>query len=248
MTLRSLILIQLFWVFAAQAQGPKLVLSFDHDDTIIRMPTKIILFSKSKPGEKKEITTSRFAEIREQLGKPGEWVDYEVKTNPNSFEYSRTRPQKYFVKDIAKALASPERTWKTKQTDLFMQQLESKNSAEMVTVITARGHERSEILEGYKLLINYYSKKTGKKYYLPLEKNIFVVGGAADTSLEKANVMIKLLDSYQKIGVKEWIFFDDDAGNVRKMNEVLKKEKNRWPGMKIKIEHVPYSQEKSAAA
>jgi hypothetical protein len=223
------------------------VMSFDFDDTIMRLDTKIILFSKSKPGEKREVSTTEFAEIRGQLGVSGEWADYEVRTTPNSFEYFRTTPEKHFVKDMNKALESgDESKWKTKQTDLFMQQLENKETADLVTIITARGHEREEILEGLKKLADYYTQKTGKKYFLPRDMNIYAVGKSADPAAEKAAVMVRLLDFLLKIGVKEWIFMDDDLANIEKMKKVFISEKNRWPSMKIDIQYTPYTEGKPA--
>ncbi|MFN9068921.1 MAG: hypothetical protein ACK5V3_16970, partial [Bdellovibrionales bacterium] len=223
------------------------VLSFDFDDTIMRLDTKIILFSKSKPGEKREVSTTEFAEIRGQLGLSGEWADYEVRTTPNSFEHFRTTPEKHFVKDMVKALESgDESKWKTKQTDLFMQQLKTKETADLVTIITARGHEREEILEGLKKLLEYYTQKTGKKYFLPKDMNIYAVGKSADPAAEKAAVMVRLLDFLLKIGVKEWIFMDDDLANIEKMRKVLISEKNRWPSMKIDIQYTPYTEGKPA--
>ena len=223
------------------------VMSFDFDDTIMRLNTKIILFSKSKPGETKEVSTTEFAEIREKLGVSGEWADFEVKSNPNSFEQFRTTPERYFVKHMIEALESgDESRWKTKQTDLFMEQLENKETADLVTIITARGHEREEILEGLKKLVEYYTKKTGKKYYLPRDMNIYAVGKSANPAAEKAAVMVRLLDFLLKIGVKEWIFMDDDMANIEKMKKVFEAEKSRWPGMKITIQHTPYTEGKPA--
>jgi hypothetical protein len=217
------------------------VLSFDFDNTIMHLETKIILFSKSKPVKKREVSIIEFDEIKDKLGVSGEWADYEVKTHPNSFEYFQTTPEKHLVKDILKALeGGDESKWKTKLTDLFMEQLENKDTADLVSIITAREHQREEFLEGLKKLVEYYSKKTGKKYFLPKEMNIYAVGKAANPAAEKAAVMIRILDFLLKIGVKEWIFMDDDLVNIEKMKKVLESEKNRWPGMKIQIKHTPY--------
>lgn len=213
--------------------------SYDFDDTIMRLRTKILLFKKGSE-EQKGVTTGEFADIRSEVGRAGIWADFEIRKSPDSFINFRTTAARSLVRDVKDMLLLPESEWKTEITDHFMEQLENKATADLVTIITARGHEREEMLEAIKLLVDYYTRKTGKKYYLPKDLNIYAVGKAADPSAEKAVVMTRILDFFFKIGIKEWTFYDDDAGNIKKMKQVQEQEKGRWPGMDINIKHAPY--------
>ena len=48
---------------------------FDFDDNTMFLKTPIFI-KNEKTGELREVSTTAFAEIRQQLGKPGEWQDF----------------------------------------------------------------------------------------------------------------------------------------------------------------------------
>lgn len=216
--------------------------SFDFDDTIMRTVTPVILFNKNKPGETIAITTGEFAIVRKSVGVDGAYKDYEIRTTAeqNSFYRNEASPFRYAIQDIDSALRLGVDYWKTEQTDLFFSLLENPEMAERVTIVTGRGSEPAEMLEGLQHLLVEYQKLTGKEYYLPKLENIFTTGRSPNPSAEKANVIIKLLSDYEKRGITKWSFYDDDKKNIVAVKTKLDEMKSAtlWPNIEINIVHI----------
>lgn len=96
----------------APGQGLTQITAYDYDwdDNVFFMPTKIVLFKKGT-NEERAISTADFALIREQIGKPGPWADYELRQDDmtGSFRYFRdgANGENYFRADLIDAIIEP---------------------------------------------------------------------------------------------------------------------------------------------
>ena len=224
---------------------------FDWDDNIFFMPTKIVVFDR-KSGEEKQVSTADFALIREHLGKPGEWENYETRNDDatGSFRNFRDGANGFnpFLTDLLAALDAPvvpgERPkWQGPSWDAFVIAMDHVETAHWTTIITARGHSGEAMLAGLKIL-----KDRGIIKNTPNVENLFAVsnpkykGTAANPGETKAVIMKQLLDRVQALGINEkmdlvldttgkksrrmhlWGFSDDDFGNIETARKVLSAE------------------------
>lgn len=217
---------------------------YDWDDTIMYMPTKIILF-KIGSNESIQVSTQKFAEIREQIGQPGSlYQSYEVRKNEmtpetGSFRFFRSgngAEPNYFYEDVKKALSSGNMDWMGPSFMDFLSDLATSENREDTYILTARGHSPLEIQQALDLIAKYAMDRFGLKINPMRLENIFAVGAAQDPSGKKSEILLKLASADQKKGYGGLIFKDDDMGNIRKAQEVLKA--RTFNGYKIEIEHI----------
>ena len=111
--------------------------SFDWDDNIAIMPTKIML--KDEDGEIVGMSTEDFAEYRTEIGK--EPFEYEGHTivgfDNDAFRYFRTEVDKQFIVDSMTAKPGP--AW-----DDFVEAI---NGGSIFSIVTARGHNPNTLKE-----------------------------------------------------------------------------------------------------
>lgn len=105
--------------------------SFDLDDNLLVLPTKVILLDKE--GNKKEFTTQRFEKIRNKLDK------MDLKIFKGSFYNFENNEQ--FYKDLKKAKKA--KSWKYLIDCIVIH-------ASIFAIITARGQEAETIKKGLK--------------------------------------------------------------------------------------------------
>ncbi len=187
--------------------------SFDIDDNILNMPTKIMLFNK-KTGKEVGISTATFAEVRSSVGTSGEYKDYELREDQKTgslryFGDEYKKGQNNFLKDLKTVVEhSEDCAWQGPAWAAFVKAMAFENTARTSSFITARRHSPQTIFEALK-----YFKKNGYIKNLPNVENIFPVsypkfqprfkdfpaGAAASTnpSAKKAEVMLRLLDELQ---------------------------------------------------
>lgn len=122
--------------------------SFDWDDNIMEMPTKIVLMDKE--GQEVGMSTEDFADYRDKIGKePFEYEGHEIiNFAPNAFRYFTTEGDKQFITDVM--IAKPGAAWKD-----FVECI---NGGSIFSIITARGHSPYILKEAcYSLIIsNHY--------------------------------------------------------------------------------------------
>lgn len=250
----SLFLVQFYLPIALLANMSPVSFNFDWDDNIFFMPTKIILFHK-QTGSERAVSTHEYAKIKSQIGKTGVYKDFELRgedrTNGSFRNFGggdiTSRSENTFLNDIKRSVQIPWAQWKAPIWNDFVFACSSSETVKKVTIITARGHSRDEMMEGLR-----YLQKEGYIKFLPLRENIFPVssielgGKASDPSKKKADIMISLLDQYQiqfnqtinkTKNMFLWEFSDDDQKNFQKAFDLLSPEvkKGRWPNIKITL-------------
>ena len=123
--------------------------SFDWDDNIVHMPTKIMLLDNQ--GNEVGMSTYDFGIYREMIGKVN--FEYENKTivgfAKDSFRFFRKENDHLFLENILLATPAP----------AFEDFKEAINNGSVFSIITARAHTPSTIREGIKLYI--YSNFNG---------------------------------------------------------------------------------------
>jgi len=238
--------------------------NFDWDDNIFFMPTEIMLHNKVT-GEERGVATHEFALMREEIGEPGPWKDYE--TRDDAYRYFREGApgpdgepgENHFVRDVERAMQGAPERWQGPSWDAFVKACRRKETAENTTIITARGHAPREMYAGLELL-----QSLGYIKHLPRVENLFPVtypplnarlggGSAASPSSAKVEAMKQVLDDIQasdfppdaievvdRAGEEKrvmhlWGFSDDDYGNYSKAVEALSAEIARGRWPDVKI-------------
>lgn len=156
--------------------------SFDWDDNIVHMPTKIILLDDE--GNEVGMSTYDFGQYREMIGKVN--FEYENKTivgfAKDSFRFFRKENDNLFLENILSATPAP----------AFEDFKEAINNGSVFSIITARAHTPSIIREGIKLYIysnfNGISKdkliKSLKEYRIIFNSNILTDDELIDNYLD----------------------------------------------------------------
>jgi len=187
-------------------------LSFDWDDNIFNMPSRIYVYKKSTHEEiDKTPLTGSIKEFESGSGK------------------------NYFLEHVEQAIKNhPDGSWQGPAWKAFVKSLSDPKTALCTSIITARSQTPEDILAG----LNYLkSKKLLAR--VPLLKELHSVGKAKDTSAAKADVMLKQIDALEANSDPNalWGFSDDDYGNFSKAKEVLSKalEGGRYKKVKIAL-------------
>lgn len=214
--------------------------SFDMDDNIFFLPTKIMYFAKdlSNPVQAVAVSTEEFAKTREKVGKvdllvhvknedgvmtaceahEGEQtlnlINFEtINENDKSFQQFRDCPTKnHFLNDLKKAIAS--KSFGPSFND-FVESCSCPEAVKQVSIVTARGHAPATFIEAFK-----YLQEIGMIKHVPLEKNIYPVSykgmpdkfrtGANTPQNAKMNVLEHLLDEKKDSQEKVFFGFSDD--------------------------------------
>jgi hypothetical protein len=223
--------------------------NFDWDDNVLNMPTTILLFHKTTK-EVAEVTTHKYALVREKVGKEGEYQNYEV-LNDDSLplhSYMNFRDPKdgrgvSFLDQVKQALALPNSFGPS--FDAFCEALNDKRTAKWTTIITARGHSKQGMYEALVYLQNLDYFK-----YLPPIENIHPVSSkeyqasAGHPSQKKLEVLFSMIDrlnlsisSKAESHLHYCGFSDDDAGTYKMIRKAIEEEsgKGRWDKVKITL-------------
>ena len=236
--------------------------SFDWDDNVLNMPTKIHLEKKSNGGWKDyDVSTEKFREIRHELD--GEKLRLK-NNNPNdAFKDFKTE---IFIQHTKDAINSNEFGPSFKKfKKAFMKGMN-------FSIITARGTSKDSLRKGIKVLIDMtfsdeeketMNKNLKEKDYKSVDvylndQQLSAVssdefkteyastGGAENPEVAKTMAFEKYVESVvKKVGDlvdhpdREGIkigFSDDDLGNIKKMEEFIKKELlKKYPKVKFVV-------------
>lgn len=222
---------------------PEMVMgfSFDWDDNIFEMPTKIMVFDKVNKVEK-GVSTEEFALIRNLIGKPGtEWANFELRPSPKdgSLRFFGDHSQSgtsQFSKDIAFAMNSKGYHWQGPVWNDFVSAMSSSKTSKNTWIITARLHAPTTIEKA----ITELQTKGFIKTVLPA-RNIWAVsnenfdkdfkmvfgreapaGGVSDPSARKAAVMESILDQIAETPLPK------DAVSTLDLEGVGKRRQHLW--------------------
>jgi hypothetical protein len=236
--------------------------SFDWDDNVLNMPTKIHLEKKSNGGWKDyEVSTEKFREIRHELD--GEKLRLK-NNNPNdAFKDFKTEIFIQHTKDAINANEFGPSFKKFKKALI---------KGYDFSIITARGTSKDSLRKGIKVLIDMtfseeeketMNKNLKEKKYKSIDdylnnQQLSAVsseefkteyqskGGAENPEVAKTMAFEKyvesvvkkvgdLVDNPDREGVKIG-FSDDDLGNIKKMEEFIRKELlKKYPKVKFVI-------------
>lgn len=245
-------------LLAKTAHPPTQWSSFDIDDNILFTDAKITI-ENSRTGEIKGFTTQEWAAIRNQVGEPGPYKDFFL-TKDSFTDFSDSEPlgiltfrkqlERTFQGKGLAGLKGP--SWEALQKAL--------KKPENAFFITARGHSREAILEGFRFL---YEKKMIPS--LPKSENIFAVVApdfpphlkGTTSSESKLNAIAERLDLLQKLPLHRetkkipapsgkgmgqfhtFGFSDDDWENFTKARDGLLQKMadtpSRWNKIKISL-------------
>ena len=226
--------------------------NFDWDDNILFLDSKIRIYHK-KTLKFKDLSTNKFAIHRKCIGKKGIYKDYFIledndvmmkdgKALKSSFwEFRDTYEPVFknnFTAQVIKALDDKKYGPSFKH---FCNCLNSKKKSEWVTIITARGHEPSSILEAL-----VYLKDKGYIKYLPKVSNIYPVsnpkikGNAKKPCGKKLEIIKNILNNIKSVASNVEHFFhfsDDDVHTIKKVHRSLRHYLNRpkWKNINIKL-------------
>lgn len=214
--------------------------SFDMDDNVFDLPTKIIYFAidPANSVDSVAVSTEQFAHTREKVGK----VDYVVPVRmengrmtvcseseasqtvnlkeyqvvndgDKSFQQFRdSETQDYFLEDLKRAIAKKSFAPSFKD---FVEACSCPETVKHVSIVTARGHAPATFVRAFE-----YMKSIGMIAHVPLVENIYPVSykgmpeqfrtGAQAPQIAKMNVLAHLLDEVKKTPNEVHFGFSDD--------------------------------------
>ena len=142
---------------ANQKDKSKSFYFFDFDDNIMFLSTPIFV-KNQETDEVEGVSTSKFAEIRMDLGKVGRWKDFAL--FDGSYSHFRDIPEdqlqpgqkQWFVQDVEDALAKSQDEWQAPSWDLFVYACREQRP---LSIVTARGHRRETLKAGVRVLLEH---------------------------------------------------------------------------------------------
>lgn len=223
---------------------------FDFDDNVAFLSTPIIIFHKIT-GAEVALSSGEFAHENKNIGITGPYENYYMDFNDSNGSFRHFRDKELnpleisagkkqgFVEDILKALKEVDTHWKAPSWEYFYHATYNQRP---VSLITARGHHPSTIIEGVNQLVaegylpnspNYHSiypvsnpevrKDLGdihfKQSVAELKKH------AIRASVEKA------IDLYGYSPFHRFGMSDDDHKNVELITEEMRDLKKKYPEM-----------------
>jgi hypothetical protein len=216
----SRMLVILVLVFAAVPAEAEHVMAFtfDWDDNVFEMPTKILLFDK-KAQREVGVTTEDYALVRDQVGKPGTpYADHELRLDPKTgslrhFGDLSGEGAARFQKDIDQAMRGAH--WRGPVWSDFVAACARRDTARHTSFLTARMHAPETMHAAFR---RFQAK--GLIRHVPPVENIWAVGhpsfdarfqsafrvappsgSMASPSARKAAVMEQALDRIQRTPV-----------------------------------------------
>ncbi|MFA6237631.1 MAG: hypothetical protein WC635_09925 [Bacteriovorax sp.] len=223
---------------------------FDFDDNVAFLSTPIIIFHK-KTGAEIALSSGEFAHENKNIGVSGIYSDYYMDFNDvnGSFRHFRDKElnpleiregkKQGFVEDVLKALREVDTHWKAPSWEYFYHATYNKRP---VSLITARGHHPSTIIEGVNQMVaagylpntpNYHSiypvsNPEVRKDLGDINLNQSVAElkkHAIRASVEKA-IELYGYSPYHRFGMS-----DDDHKNVELITEEMRDLKRKYPDM-----------------
>lgn len=229
---------------------------FDFDDNVAYLSTPILIFNK-KTGDEKYISSSEFALEGKYIGNSGKYKDYYVDLNDETGSFKFCRDQKfslidkvinkkqYFLKDIEEALQKEQKAWQAPCWSFFKYATYNKRP---VSIITARGHNKSTIKRGIELFVDY-----GHLPYRPNFLSIYPVTNpltrkalgdlslqASVAELKRTAIRESVEKAFKKYGYTPHHRFgmsDDDPKNIDLITEEMKLLKRKYPENSFYVIH-----------
>ena len=223
---------------------------FDFDDNVAFLTTPIIIFNK-KDNTEILLSSGEFAHENRQIGISGPYADYYMDFNDETGSFKNFRDKMLnpleikagkkqgFVEDIIKALKELDTHWKAPSWDFFYHATYNKRR---VSLITARGHHPSTIIEGVDQMV-----LAGYLPYAPNYHSIYPVSnpeirknlGDLDfkqsiAELKKHAIRASVEKAIEQYGHSPYHRFgmsDDDHKNVELITEEMRDLKHKYPEM-----------------
>ncbi len=234
----------------APVRRPLVLRAFDNDDNLVFYPTKIYVRHKVS-GEEKALTTAEFAAARPDIGRAGDYRDYELfglrAADGGSFrDFLDVRNPSIFSRDMAAALARADAAWRGPSWSAFAEGLADARDAAWVAIVTSRAHRPQSLADGFRVL-----KRRGELQRVPRPELIFPVGEQSEiqralpeamkTPERKTEVLMELLDLLQSVPLADpaarhvLSFSDDDLDQIERVRARLAADQaaGRWPRVRI---------------
>lgn len=240
--------------------------TFDWDDNIIRMPTKVAL-QHLGGGPELLISTREWALHREEIGIKGKYVDYsDDGPLAHRFAHDTNSGVNYFLEDLRYLVENvPPSEWQASSFRAFVSACETPEGAESTYLLTSREQSPDTLHEGLLFL-----QELGFIKHVPPKKNILPVfwEGWGDkipgkNSQEKKSYAFRfmILDLRNSLPVDEsaWMihpdgieagavransatYSDDDWKNFDMLSRLVGREfaAGRWPNLKIRLFFTPH--------
>jgi hypothetical protein len=218
---------------------------FDFDDNVIHLPTKICLCPKDPSVQQLEVSTTDFALIAKDVGKPGTpYANYELSENPETGSYRNFREQPQLglnnqplIKDMLTALSHPFLEWRGPSWDFF---LHAVNNNRPIAVITARGHHPHTIRRAIDQLVLSRDLKANPNYLcvypVTHPETRLRLGDTQGTwspaELKKVAIKAAVQDAFECYSENPFHRFgmsDDDPANVALIRDAMRELKVNHP-------------------
>ncbi|MDD4974860.1 MAG: hypothetical protein PHY93_10950 [Bacteriovorax sp.] len=223
---------------------------FDFDDNVAFLSTPIIIFNK-KTGAEVALSSGEFAHENKSIGISGLYADFYMDFNDANGSFRHFRDKEFnpleissgkkqgFVEDILKALKDVDTHWKAPSWEYFYHATYNNRP---VSLITARGHHPSTIVEGVNQLV--------KAGYLPNAPNYHSIYPVSNPEVRKAlgdinfNQSVaelkkhairasveKAIELYGYSPFHRFGMSDDDHKNIELITEEMRDLKRKYPEM-----------------
>ena len=223
---------------------------FDFDDNVAFLSTSIIIFHK-KTGAEIALSSGEFALENKNIGISGTYADYYMDFNDasGSFRHFRDKDlhplevkagkKQGFVEDILKALKEVDTLWKAPSWEYFYHATLNERP---VSLITARGHHPTTIMEGVDQLVSagYLPQRPNYHSIYPVS-NPEVRRDLGDidfkqsvAELKKHAIRASVEKAIAQYGYSPFHRFgmsDDDHKNVELITEEMRDLKRKYPEM-----------------
>ena len=185
--------------------------SFDWDDNIAVMPTKIVLLDEE--GNEVGMSTEDFAEYRTEIGKePFEYNGHTVTGfAEDAFRYFRTLGDKQFIVDSMTAKPGP--AW-----DDFVEAI---NNGSIFSIVTARGHHPNTLKEAcYNYIVSNHNGIDSNELVKNLEKYRDL---ADEEQLSKKDMIREYLDMcrFYPVSYGEGSATNPEEGKIKALKEFI---------------------------
>ena len=225
---------------------------FDFDDNVAYLDTKIVLFHRDT-GVELPISSEQFAQEGKRIGKSGPYANYFVDLNDEKGSFRYFRDKKFslihrvlkrkqpFMEDLQEALSKPDHSWKAPAWQAFFYATYNKRP---VSLITARGHNRSTLKEGIDALVS-----AGYLPHSPNYLSLFPVShpevrrelGDSELQLDIADLKRSAIRKSVEAAVERYGYSDhhrfgmsdDDPKNVELISEEMRELKQLYPEMRF---------------
>jgi hypothetical protein len=218
---------------------------FDFDDNVALLDTSIFLFDRDS-GAELALSTRRFAEICESVGKPGAFERYEIRRDDRTGSFRRFRDvpreelalgQQPFIEDLLAALAKPDVVWKGPSWDFFYHAVFNHRP---IALVTARGHHPELVKQAFAILHERGFLRAVPNYlgiYTVSNPEVRAMLGDADGNvptpeLKKRAIVHAVRAAMQQYGASDFHRFgvsDDDPANIAQIIEALTELKRVYP-------------------